>query len=82
MTDTNTYTYTVTGMTCAHCVTAVSTEISQLAGVSDVVIDLATGRVSVTSTFPLPQPDVAAAVEEAGYTLTGADTGTESGTTG
>lgn len=80
MTDTNTY--TVTGMTCEHCVTAVSTEISQLAGVSDVVIDLATGRVSVTSTVPLPQADVAAAVEEAGYTLTGADPGTDSGTTG
>jgi copper chaperone len=62
-------TYTVEGMTCGHCVSAVTAEISKLDGVANVQVDLASGAVTVTSAQPLPPADVAAAVEEAGYQL-------------
>lgn len=61
--------YTVQGMTCGHCVSAVSGEISKLEGVDAVAVDLATGAVTVTSTGPLEPAAVAAAVQEAGYEL-------------
>lgn len=61
--------YTVTGMTCGHCVHAVSTEIGKLPGVQDVDVDLATGRVRVRSDQPLERQSVRAAVDEAGYEL-------------
>jgi len=64
-----TSTYTVTGMTCAHCVQAVSGELSALPGVADVRVDLASGAVTVTSEAPLAEDDVRAAVDEAGYEL-------------
>ncbi|SNT65348.1 Copper chaperone CopZ [Asanoa hainanensis] len=69
----STATYTVTGMTCAHCVSAVTSEISALPGVTDVRIDLANGAVAVTSEAPLALGDVRAAVDEAGYELAAAD---------
>lgn len=62
-------TYTVIGMTCDHCVNAVSSEIATLPGVTDVVVDLPSGSVTVTSDAPLVDADVAAAVDEAGYEL-------------
>lgn len=61
--------YTVEGMTCGHCVSAVTEEISRLAGVRDVQVGLETGNVTVTSDAPLDRAAVAAAVDEAGYTL-------------
>jgi copper ion binding protein len=70
-----TSTYHVTGMTCGHCVNAVSTEMSRLTGVTDVEVDLDSGAVTVTSTEPLAQGDVVAAIDEAGYELAGTDTG-------
>ncbi|MDQ2845093.1 MAG: heavy-metal-associated domain-containing protein [Actinomycetota bacterium] len=75
-----TMTYTVTGMTCGHCVSAVSTEIGKLPGVSDVQVDLPTGAVTVTSAAPLSLAQVADAVDEAGYELAGAGTDTGAGT--
>jgi len=66
-----TATYTVTGMTCGHCVQAVTDELTALAGVSDVQVSLADGAVTVTSQGPLDPADVAAAVDEAGYSLAG-----------
>ncbi|NGM12504.1 copper ion binding protein [Verrucosispora sp. WMMA2044] len=65
-------TYQVQGMTCGHCVNAVSTEIGAIEGVSDVQVDLATGQVIVTSDQPLSGDAVRAAVDEAGYELVGA----------
>ncbi len=62
-------TYTVTGMTCGHCVNAVSGEVAAIAGVTDVSVDLSTGAVTVTSNAPLSPAEVKAAVEEAGYEL-------------
>jgi copper ion binding protein len=60
-------TYTVTGMSCDHCVHAVTTEVSSLPGVDKVDVDLATGRVVVVSDQPVDDGAVRAAVEEAGY---------------
>ena len=60
-------TYTVTGMTCDHCVGAVTTELTALPGVTEVDADLATGRVRVLSDAPLDTAAVRDAVEEAGY---------------
>jgi copper chaperone CopZ len=64
-----TKTYTVTGMTCSHCVNSVDTGIRQIPGVTDVQVDLAGGTVTVTSEQPVPDTAVAAAVDEAGYEL-------------
>ncbi len=61
-----TATYTVEGMTCGHCVSAVTGEVSKVAGVSDVVVDLQTGHVTVTGE-QVDESAVRAAVEEAGY---------------
>ena len=61
--------YQVTGMTCDHCVRAVSAELTGLAGVSGVSIDLVpdgTSAVTVTSDKPLAERAVAAALDEAG----------------
>ncbi len=62
-------TYRVDGMTCEHCVRAVSGEIGALPGVVDVTVDLPSGAVTVTSASPLPAQAIADAVDEAGYTL-------------
>jgi len=62
-------TYTVTGMTCAHCATAVSEEISKLDGVQAVDVDVQSGRVTVTSATAPSTDDVRDAVTEAGYEL-------------
>ncbi|MEV6377041.1 heavy-metal-associated domain-containing protein [Micromonospora musae] len=66
-----TTTYQVQGMTCGHCVSAVSAEVGAVAGVSDVQVDLATGQVTVTSDSPLEISAVRSAVDEAGYDLVG-----------
>jgi copper chaperone len=63
--------YDVKGMTCGHCVSAVSTEVGKVAGVTGVQVDLATGAITVTSTGPLDEAAVATAVDEAGYELAG-----------
>lgn len=63
--------YAVTGMTCGHCEGAVSEEISALPGVSSVKAEAATGQVTVVSAAPLDEEAVRAAVDEAGYELTG-----------
>ena len=60
-------TYTVTGMTCGHCVASVTEEVSAVAGVGEVTVDLETGTLTVTGEAA---PDaIKAAVEEAGYQL-------------
>lgn len=59
----------VVGMTCEHCVRAVSEELGALPGVEDVQVDLASGRVAVTAEQPLDPDAARAAVEEAGYEL-------------
>jgi copper ion binding protein len=63
--------YTVSGMTCAHCVASVTEELTELAGVQSVDVDLASGAVTVTSERELAADEVAEAVAEAGYQLAG-----------
>ena len=64
-----TSTYTVTGMTCQHCVSSVTEEVSELAGVAGVAVALESGALTVTSDFPLDKEQIAKAVAEAGYQL-------------
>ena len=64
-----TSTWTVTGMTCGHCVASVTEELQEVAGVEDVAVTLETGEVVVTSAEPLSREAVEGAVGEAGYQL-------------
>ena len=64
-----TSTYTVTGMTCQHCVGAVKEELAGIPGVTDVAVDLPSGTVTVASELPVADADVRAMVDEAGYEL-------------
>jgi copper chaperone len=69
---TTTQSFEVTGMTCGHCAAAVTEEVSAIASVSEVAINLVAGgssTVTVTSETPVSADAVAAAVDEAGYTL-------------
>jgi len=59
-------TYTVTGMTCEHCVRAVTEEVSQVPGVEQAVVDLGQKSLSVTSQQPIDLSLIEAAVDEAG----------------
>lgn len=63
----STSTYTVEGMTCGHCVQSVTEEVSGLPGVTGVDVELASGRVTVSSDQPVDDSAVRAAVSEAGY---------------
>lgn len=72
-----TTTYTVAGMTCGHCVAAVTEEVSRLDGVEEVTVELAPqgeSLVTVSSGASLDEASVRAAVDEAGYELTGVAT--------
>jgi copper chaperone CopZ len=61
--------WTVTGMTCGHCVKAVTEEVSAIAGVESVEVDLETGAVTVAAATDPTREQMAAAVDEAGYAL-------------
>ena len=61
--------YTVTGMTCAHCVASVTEEVQEIPGVEDVDVVLESGSLTVTSSEPVDDAAVKAAVEDAGYQL-------------
>jgi copper chaperone len=62
-------TYTVTGMTCEHCVASVTEEVEDLTGVERVAVVLETGELTIDSIAPLDEIDVKDAVETAGYQL-------------
>jgi copper chaperone len=64
-----TQTYTVTGMTCGHCVASVTEEVQEIPGVENVDVVLGTGNLTITSAEPIDDRAVQAAVEEAGYQL-------------
>ena len=59
-------TYTISGMTCDHCVLSVREEVSEVAGVRDVDVDLSSGRMTVSGES-VSDDAVRAAVAEAGY---------------
>lgn len=62
--------YQISGMTCGHCVSSVRSEVAGVPDVVDVQVDLASGRLTVTSAQPVATAQIEAAVEEAGYQLT------------
>ena len=64
-----TETFRVVGMTCDHCRNAVTTEVSAVPGVQAVTVDVEAGTVTVSAGQPVDRSDIAAAVDEAGYTL-------------
>ncbi|GAA1286597.1 copper chaperone [Planotetraspora silvatica] len=61
-------TYTVQGMTCGHCVSSVKEEVGELAGVTGVEVDLASGRLDVVGEG-VTDDAVRLAVQEAGYEI-------------
>ncbi|HMA45600.1 MAG TPA: cation transporter [Frankiaceae bacterium] len=65
-----TRTYTVEGMSCDHCINAITGEVTKVAGVADVTVDLAARAVTVTGE-PVDDAAVRAAIDEAGYTVVG-----------
>ncbi|MGI5162397.1 heavy-metal-associated domain-containing protein [Microbispora sp. CA-102843] len=66
-----TSTYTVTGMTCGHCVSSVSEEVGAVTGVTDVRVDLASGLLTVETDGGIDDATIVAAVREAGYDVAG-----------
>ena len=64
-------TYTVEGMSCQHCVNAITSEVGQVPGVGEVQVDLEAGTVTVTGE-QVDDAAVRAAVDEAGYAVIGA----------
>lgn len=65
----NQQTWTVTGMTCGHCVNAVTQKVDAIKGVDSVHIDLEKGLLTVNGVTPVDEDVVASAVDEAGYML-------------
>ncbi len=63
----STATFTVVGMTCGHCVSSVTEEVTQVPGVNDIDVDLATGELTVISDVDVDSEAVVSAVQEAGY---------------
>lgn len=69
---TQTIAVAVAGMTCGHCVRSVQEELTALPGVTDVHVELVAGglsRITITTSVPIDDEDIAAAVEEAGYSV-------------
>lgn len=64
-----TQTYTVTGMTCGHCVASVTEEVEEITGVEKIDVVLETGSLTITSAEPIDDAAVKTAVEDAGYQL-------------
>ena len=62
-------TINVSGMTCGHCVSAVTMELSLLASVTEVEVNLEAGQVTITSNAALDPTQLATAIDEAGYEL-------------
>ncbi|MEU6880747.1 cation transporter [Streptomyces sp. NPDC046712] len=69
--DTTATVYAVSGMTCGHCRTAITGSVSALDGVISVDVDIAGGLVTVTTGGAPDDAAIAAAVDDAGYELTG-----------
>lgn len=59
----------VKGMSCGHCAAAVTRALEALPGVSRVRVDLASGRVTLEADRPLPEEELATAIQAAGYEM-------------
>ena len=67
----STVVYTVEGMSCGHCVNSVTEEVGEVAGVTDVKVDLEGKKVTVTGEGQVDDSAVRAAIDEAGYEVAG-----------
>jgi copper chaperone CopZ len=63
----NTVTYDVPDVSCGHCRTAITSEVTAVAGVESVEVDLDAKTVTVTTSAPLDERAIVAAIDEAGY---------------
>lgn len=63
--------YAVAGMSCDHCKSTLTKVIGELDGVSEVDVDVAAGRVTVSSDRELADATLAEVIDDAGYELTG-----------
>lgn len=70
---TTTETYEVSGMTCDHCVSAVTQAVEAVDGVDEVEVDLGSGALTVRSQAGVDARDVGVAVRNAGYALASQD---------
>ena len=61
--------FNVVGMSCGHCVASVTSEVSNLPGVTKVDVDLAAGAVTVESDEPVDRDAFALAIDEAGFAV-------------
>lgn len=59
--------YQVTGMTCGHCEMSIREEVSQVPGVHEIQVSAQTGKLVVSSSAPVDDAAILAAVDEAGY---------------
>ncbi len=59
--------FTATGMTCQHCVGSVTKEVSEIAHVTSVSVDLPSGTVTVESDVPISADEIIASIDKAGY---------------
>lgn len=64
-----TRTFSVPTISCDHCVNAITGEVTKLAGVDDVTVDLETKTVTVVGAAS--EQDIVAAIDEAGYDVAG-----------
>lgn len=62
-------TINVAGMTCGHCVNSVTEELKKISGVSEVQVELDSGKVEITSTTEISPAAITDAITEAGYEL-------------
>jgi copper ion binding protein len=62
----------VSGMTCSHCVNSVTEELQEIAGVTEVKVELESGEVTIESAAELNASEISAAIKEAGYEVVGA----------
>lgn len=62
-------TINVKGMTCPNCVKHVTKALSGMEGVSDVAVDLAAGTAKFTASREIPDSELAAVLDDAGYEL-------------
>ncbi|BAU85116.1 copper chaperone [Streptomyces laurentii] len=69
--DSTSTVYAVTGMTCGHCRTAITNSVSALDGVISVDVDVTAGKVTVVTGGEPDDAAISAAVDDAGYELTG-----------
>uniref|UniRef100_A0A7C3ZBZ6 Heavy-metal-associated domain-containing protein n=1 Tax=Desulfobacca acetoxidans TaxID=60893 RepID=A0A7C3ZBZ6_9BACT len=60
---------TVKGMSCGHCAAAVTKALEALPGVSQVQVDLTTGRVTFNAAEPVPTEELARVIKNAGYEM-------------